>query len=158
MHKARHIVLVTLVAFIIAARANVSVGEWYAEHLYPIISTGLSFLVSWIPFSMTEVLAVCAIGLIICILAKGTRNKDKVWKIALREAELIAWIFIWLYLGWGMNYFRESIYSRGNIERQKYDEELFNKFLSDYADSLNYAYTQDSVDLPAFEDDIKSLY
>ena len=158
MHKARHIVLVTLVAFIIAARVNVSVGEWYAANLYPIISAGLSFLVSWIPFSMTEVLAVCVIGLIICLLAKGIRNKDKVWKIALREAELIAWIFIWLYMGWGMNYFRESIYSRGNIERQPYDEKVFNKFLSDYADSLNYAYTQDSVDLPAFEDDIKSIY
>jgi hypothetical protein len=76
----------------------------------------------------------------------------------MREAELIAWIFIWLYVGWGMNYFRESIYSRGNIERQAYDEEVFNKFLSDYADSLNYAYTQDSVDLSAFEDDIKSIY
>ena len=135
MHKARHIVLVTLVAFIIAARVNVSVGEWYAANLYPIISAGLSFLVSWIPFSMTEVLAVCAIGLIICLLAKGIRNKDKVWKIV-----------------------RESIYSRGNIERQPFDEKVFNKFLSDYADSLNYAYTQDSVDLPAFEDDIKSIY
>ena len=76
MHKARHIVLVTLVAFIIAARVNVSVGEWYAVNLYPIISAGLSFLVSWIPFSMTEVLAVCVIGLIICLLAKGIRNKD----------------------------------------------------------------------------------
>ena len=99
MIKVRHILLAFLVAFIIAARVNVSVGEWYAANLYPIISAGLSFLVSWIPFSMTEVLAVCAIGLIICLLAKGIRNKDKVWKIALREAELIVWIFIWLYIG-----------------------------------------------------------
>ena len=158
MHKARHIVLVTLVSFIVIARVNVSVGEWYAAHLYPIISTGLSFLVSWIPFSMTEILVICAIGLIISILIKGVQNKDKVWKIVLREAELIAWIFIWLYIGWGMNYFRESIYSRGSIERPVYDEEIFRKFISDYADSLNYAYTQDSVDLPTFEDDIKSIY
>ena len=98
MIKTRHILLVTLVAFIVAARVNVSVGEWYATHLYPTISAGLSFLVSWIPFSVTEVMVVCAIGLIIYILFKGIRNKDKVWKIALREAELIAWIFIWLYL------------------------------------------------------------
>ena len=158
MIKARHILLVTLVAFIGAARINVSVGEWYATHLYPIISTGLSFLVSWIPFSMTEILVICAIGLIISILIKGIQNKDKVWKIAMREAELIAWIFIWLYMGWGINYFRESIYSRGSIERQAYDEDVFNKFISDYTDSLNHAYTQDSVDLSAFEDDIKSLY
>ena len=156
--KTRHILLAVLVAFIVTARINMSIGEWYATHLYPTISAGLSFLVSWIPLSMTEVLVISAIGLIISILIRGIRNKEKIWKIALREAELIAWIFIWLYMGWGMNYFRESIYSRGNIERQTYDEEVFNKFLSSYTDSLNCAYTQDSVDLPAFEDDIKSIY
>ena len=109
MIKARHIVLVTLVAFIIAARVNVSVGEWYAANLYPIISAGLSFLVSWIPFSMTEILVICAIGLIISILIKGVQNKDKVWKIVLREGELIAWIFIWLYMGWGINAYRKAV-------------------------------------------------
>ena len=46
MHKARHIVLVTLVAFIIAARVNVSVGEWYAENLYPLY---LQYYHSWFP-------------------------------------------------------------------------------------------------------------
>lgn len=158
MGKARHILLAFLVAFIIAARINVAIGEWYATHLYPAISAGLSFLVAWIPFSMTELLVVCAIGLIIHILIKTIRNKEKVWKCVFREAELIAWIFIWLYLGWGMNYFRESIYSRGGLERQAYDEEIFSKFISDYADSLNSTHTKDSVNLLAFEDDIKSIY
>ena len=158
MMRVRHIILAILVAFIVTARINVFVGEWYAIHLYPAISSGLSFLVAWIPFSVTEVLVICAIGMMIHLLIKSVRNKDKVWKIALREAELIAWLFIWLYLGWGMNYFRESIYSRGSIERQAYDEEVFNKFISDYADSLNSSYTQNHVDLTVFEDDIKSIY
>ena len=43
MHKARHIVLVTLVAFIIAARVNVSVGEWYAANLYPTTAEGTRY-------------------------------------------------------------------------------------------------------------------
>ena len=158
MIKVRHILLAFLVAFIVAARINVSIGEWYATQIYPFLSAVLSFLVSWIPFSMTEVLIICAIGLIIFILTKGILNKNKVWRIALRETELIAWIVIWLYLGWGMNYFRVSIYSRANIERQAYDEEVFKKFISDYADSLNSAYTQDTVALAIFEDDIKSIY
>lgn len=158
MIKVRHILLAVLVAFIVAARINVSIGEWYATQIYPFLSAVLSFLVSWIPFSMTEVLVICAIGLVICIFIKGIRRKDKVWKIVLRETELIAWIVIWLYLGWGMNYFRESIYSRANIERQAYDEDVFNKFIFDYADSLNSAYTQDTVALTTFEDDIKSIY
>ena len=158
MIKVRHILLAFLVAFIVAARINVSIGEWYATQIYPFLSAVLSFLVSWIPFSMTEVLVICATVLVICIFIKGIRRKDKVWKIALRETELIAWIVIWLYLGWGMNYFRESIYSRANIERQAYDEEVFKKIISDYADSLNSAYTQDTVSLTTFEDDIKSIY
>ena len=158
MIKVRHILLAFIVAFIVAARINVSIGEWYATQIYPFLSAVLSFLVSWIPFSMTEVLVICAIGLVICIFIKGIQRKDKVWKIVLRETELIAWIVTWLYLGWGINYFRESIYSRANIERQEYDEDVFKKFISDYADSLNFAYTQDTLALAIFEDDIKSIY
>ena len=109
MIKARHIVLVTLVAFIIAARVNVSVGEWYATQVFPYVSAVLSLLVSWIPFSMTEVLVVSAVSLMIYVLIIDIRHREKAWKILIREAEIVVWIMVWLYFGWGMNYFRESI-------------------------------------------------
>ena len=158
MKKVRYMILLILAAFIIAARINVSVGEWYATHLFPHISTVLSLLVSWISFSMTEVLVVSAVALMIYVLIRNIRRREKVWKIFIKEAEIVAWIIVWFYCGWGMNYFRESIYMRGEIERQPFDEVVFKQFMADYADSLNHSYTPETVDMSVYEDDIKARY
>ena len=158
MKKTRHIILIILSVFIIAARVNVSVGEWYATHLYPYISTSLSLLVSWIPFSMTEILVVGAVILMIYVLISNIRHREKVWKIFIREAEIVVWIMVWLYFGWGMNYFRENIYTRGNFTRQAFDEVVFKQFMTDYADSLNNSYTPETVEMSVCENDIKERY
>ena len=158
MKKTRHIILLILSVFIIAARVNVSVGEWYATHLYPYISTSLSLLVSWIPFSMTEILVVGAVILMIYVLIRNIRHREKVWKIFIREVEIVVWIMVWLYFGWGMNYFRENIYTRGNFTRQAFDEVLFKQFMTDYADSLNNSYTPETVEMSVYENDIKERY
>ena len=147
-----------LSAFIIAARVNVSVGEWYATSLYPYISTTLSLLVSWIPFSMTEILVVGTVILMIYVLIRNIRHREKIWKIVIKEAEIVAWIMVWLYFGWGMNYFRENIYTRGNFTRQAFDEVVFKQFMTDYADSLNNSYTPETVEMSVYENDIKERY
>ena len=158
MLKIRYIILLILSAFIIAARVNVSVGEWYATHLYPYISAILSLLVSWIPFSMTEILVTGAVILMIYVLIRNIRHREKIWKIVIREAEIVAWIMVWLYLGWGMNYFRESIYTRGDFTRHAFDEAVFKQFMTDYADSLNHSYTSETVDMSVYGNDIKQRY
>lgn len=147
-----------LSAFIIAARVNVSVGEWYATSLYPYISTTLSLLVSWIPFSMTEILVVGTVILMIYVLIRNIRHREKIWKIVIKEAEIVAWIMVWLYFGWGMNYFRENIYTRGNFTRQAFDEVVFKQFMTDYADSLNNSYIPETVEMSVYENDIKERY
>ena len=147
-----------LSAFIIAARVNVSVGEWYATSLYPYISTTLSLLVSWIPFSMTEILVVGTVILMIYVLIRNIRHREKIWKIVIKEAEIVAWIMVWLYFGWGMNYFRENIYTRGNFTRQAFDEVVFKQFMTGYADSLNNSYIPETVEMSVYENDIKERY
>ena len=158
MLKIRYIILSILSAFIIAARVNVSVGEWYATFLYPYISTTLSLLVSWIPFSMTEILVVGTVILMIYVLIRNIRHREKIWKIVIKEAEIVAWIMVWLYFGWGMNYFRESIYTRGNFTREAFDEVVFKQFMTDYADSLNNSYIPETVEMSVYENDIKERY
>ena len=158
MKKTRYIILFVLAAFIIVARFDVSVGEWYATYLYPYILAVLSLLVSWIPFSMTEILVVSAVALMIYVLIRDIRHKEKAWKIFIKEAEIIAWMMVWLYFGWGMNYFRESIYTRGDYKRQVFDEVVFKQFMTDYADSLNQSYTLDTIDMSVYENDIKERY
>lgn len=158
MLKIRYIILLILSAFIIAARVNVSVGEWYATSLYPYISTTLSLLISWIPFSMTEILVVGTVILMIYVLIRNIRHREKIWKIVIKEAEIVTWIMVWLYFGWGMNYFRESIYTRGNFTREAFDEVVFKQFMTDYADSLNNSYIPETAEMSVYENDIKERY
>lgn len=158
MKMTRYMTLLILAAFIIAARTNAAVGEWYAVTIYPLISCALSFAVSRIPFSMEEMLVV-GTGIIIIVLAiRGIIQKRL--KTIFIIAEIIIWAIIWFYLGWGMNYFRESIYSRGKIERQQFEEDIFEKFLQDYADNLNGSYVEmpENLEYDDFAADIKERY
>ena len=153
----RYTVLLLLGAFILAARSSAAVGEWYATTIYPVVSAALSWSVSWIPFSMEEILAVGGVLLAVCVVWRGIRNGKRWWKILLPVVEIAAWAVVWFYLGWGMNYFRENIYGRASVGRQKFNQERFEKFLQEYTDNLNGSFTEDS--LPRyFKDDIKARF
>ena len=138
--KLRHIVLFILVAFVLAARFFVQIGEWYSVVLYPLISAALSWLVSWIPFSLEEIVVMGAVLSLILIIIVGIRRRDVFKKIFFRTCEILLWIYVWFYIGWGCNYYRESIYMRSGVERQVYDEVVFKDFIADYADSLNASF------------------
>ena len=66
--------LVFLAAFVLVARSSVAVGEWYATTVYPVVSAALSWSVSWIPFSMEEVLVVVVVLWVVWIVWRGIRN------------------------------------------------------------------------------------
>jgi hypothetical protein len=138
--KFRHILLFLLVAFVFAARFFMQIGEWYSTTLYPSISAALSWFASWIPFSLEEILVVSVALALVFIIIAGVRRRDGFRKIFFRTCEILLWIYVWFYIGWGCNYYRESIYLRSGVERQAYDEEVFKDFIMDYADSLNLAY------------------
>lgn len=138
--RLRHIVLLILVAFVLAARFYVHIGEWYSVTLYPLISSALSWLASWIPFSLEEIVVVGVSLLLIFIIIAGIRRREGFKKTFFLVFEILIWIYVWFYIGWGCNYYRESIYSRTGVERQAYDESVFNAFLSEYADSLNASF------------------
>ena len=158
MKKYRHIILLLSAAFIIAARWNEHIGEWYAVTIYPYLSSAISFASSWISVSLEEILVVAAVILMIIVGIRGIRHRNP--KAILHEIEIVVWIVIWFYMGWGMNYYRENIYIRGGIERQKYNEEVFIKFIQDYADSLNSSYMNlpETVEYADIEADIKERF
>ena len=160
MKHSRYLILLLLTAFILSTRYNTNIAEWYAVSLYPTISAVLSFIVCWIPFSMEEIFVLGAILLSCIIFARGIRKKERWYKVALYEIELVAWIVVWFYIGWGMNYFRQNIYERASVEKQKFNEEVFNHFLSDYANNLNAAYTDSTavLSIGEFSKELKELY
>lgn len=88
------------------------------------------------------------------------RRKKKSWRFIVgREVELLAWVYIWFYLGWGLNYFRYDIYRRMEVEPAGYDEQAFHRFLVSYTDSLNQSYTAEvKTDPERMRQEIKEIY
>lgn len=136
----RHIVLIILVVFVLAARFSVSIGEWYSTTVYPLISATLSWLVSWISFSLEEIAVIGSCGFIVCLIVYSIRQRVGLWKTLLRITELLLWIYVWIYIAWGCNYFRADLYTRTGSERHGYNELVFMDFVHAYTDSLNAAY------------------
>jgi len=159
----RHIILIVLLAFVLTARFSVEIGEWYSIVIYPVVSGFLSYAVSWIPFSLEEIVVVGAVLLLTFVIVNGIMKRRGFVKILFQALEFLLWIYVWFYIGWGCNYYRESIYARLGVERQAYNESVFNDFITDYADSLNSTYDALPNDLfyvgyDYFENQVKEAF
>lgn len=148
-----------LVLLIVLCRFVPSWAEGYARYVYTVSSAALSFLSSFFPFSLEEIL-VPAVVLWLVVAPVLHRCKKRTWRYILcREVEVLAWVYIWFYLGWGLNYFRYSIYARASVTPAQYEEQAFKDFLKVYADSLNHAYIPGvRVDTAALGEEVKAFY
>lgn len=147
------------ILFIVLCRYMPALAEGYARTVYPHLSAVLSAFSSLFPFSLEEVGAVVLI-LWMLMLPLWLRRKGCRWKrIVGREIEILVWVYIWFYFGWGMNYFRYSVYTRLQARPAAYNEQLFLDFLHSYTDSLNASYV-DRVEIPIgqIHEEVKSFY
>ena len=84
-------------------------------------------------------------GRVSCLLGFrcGAGRKRKAGNGPLRaEAELLVGVYLWFYVGWGINYFRKDFFTRSSLEYVAYQDSTFHHFLADYTRRLNQAYTQ----------------
>lgn len=149
--------LACLLALILATRFVPYGGEFYATYIYPTLSFGLSLASSYVPYSLEEILvcAFAALLLIYPIVKLLIRGKYILWG----ELEIILWIVVWFYLGWGCNYFRSDFYERLMVEPIEYEENRFASFLKEYTSEVNKTYlVVEKQDRQAIRDEIKSLY
>lgn len=155
----RWIILVLLLMSIFLFRFVSGTGEFYARSIYPVISSCLSRIASWFPFSLCEVLVIV---MLVCLLVYPfiARRRNRRWRwIAVTEVEILLWMYVWFYWGWGINYFRNDFFERAGVTPCTYEEQRFKQFLSAYTDSLNAAFSQEVyVSQPALEQAIKSVY
>ena len=157
--KPRHIALAVLVAFIAACRFLALAADFYAVTCYPVISGILSLLSSFTAFSLEEIAVAAMAAVMIWIIISAFRHKCKWGRAAVRMAELLLWVAVWFYMGWGTNYFRSSIYARSGTVASEFDADVFNTFLADYTQSLNGAYESDAAtDTLLLEQEIKQFY
>ncbi len=148
-----------LLLFIIICRFVHAVAEWYALYVYPVIASFLSGISAVFPFSLEEILILCLIILLLLMPITGRYRKHYQWKkLIIREVELILWIYVWFYMGWGVNYFRHPFFIRAEVHPAQYDETVFKHFLSAYTDSLNSHYTNAEPDKKIVTGHIKAAY
>lgn len=156
----RPCILGILLLFIIICRFVPAVAEWYALYIYPIIASILSGLSAVFPFSLEEILVLGLAALLILMPIIGRIRKHYKWrKVIICEVELVLWIYVWFYMGWGINYFRHTFFVRAEVHPAQYDETEFKHFLSAYTDSLNSHYTQEkAINKKAATEHIKAIY
>ena len=142
--RCRQALLLASIAFITLCRYQPGIAEWYARTVYPPLSAALSAFSSLFPFPLMELLVVSLI-LWLTLYPVWKRKKGIPWlKILLREMEMLAWIYVWFYLGWGLNYFRYNIYTRLQTPPVPYEEQHIKDFLKDYTERLNTTYQADT--------------
>lgn len=147
------------ILFITLCRHFPEWAEGYARNVYPVISACLSAFSSLFPFSLEEPLVILLIGGMV-LYPVVARRRGTAWKkVGLRWLEGIAWIYIWFYWGWGLNYFRTSIYTRAQVTPAAYDATLFSHFLATYAADLNQAYTpSQEADIQVMDRELRTFY
>lgn len=153
------LVPIALIVLIQITRYLPAVGEWYAAHIYPPIATFLSAFSSLFPFSLGDcfIFGGCLFlsGYLILILCRREKRKKRILRFIL----MVAWIYIWFYFAWGLNYFRKDFYNRNDIPRKAYDLVEFRTFLDTYTEQLNASYTANTLQDPGIleEETIKGF-
>lgn len=136
----RWILLTILLVFVWIAMRQPLMGEWYARHLYPAISAVLSRVSALFPFSLGDCFIYGSIaGLLIYAVYAIVRKRS--WKTTVgRMLEYLLWVYVWFYMAWGLNYFRQDFFTRTQIPYAEYSADAFRSFLSAYTDSLNASF------------------
>lgn len=118
-----------------------AVGEWYALHVYPFVSGVLSSFSSLFPFSLGDLFIFLSVAGVLVYPLWAWYNKRS-WKRTLcKVGEYLLWVYVWFYMAWGLNYFREDFYARASVAPVAYTPETFRVFLDKYVKDLNASYT-----------------
>lgn len=155
----RWVILAFLVLFVWCAMYIPGMGEWYARRIYPAVSAVLSRFSSLFPFSIGDCFIYGSIAGLLIYLLYAICKQRKPWRGIRRVAEYLAWVYVWFYLAWGLNYFRQNFYSRVNVKPVVYSETNFRAFLGSYTDSLNTTYCPiEQLDTTFIDQEVKAGY
>jgi hypothetical protein len=120
------------------------VERYYSRGIYPGIGTTFRMITRWIPFSLGDVIYVCAIGF---LLFKTVRAGIHIYKkqytrprfltLLYRAAKWILWVYIIFKLIWGLNYDRSGIAYQLHIEKIPYTKDQVRTLTNQLIDKVN---------------------
>ena len=150
---------IMLAVFCAVCRCSVSVADWYALNLYPIISDVLSWCSSPIPFSLEEITIVAIILLAIIVICIGFKRHWGWRRCLVYEGTILLWTYVWFYVAWCNNYSRSNIFDRVSAPVAEYDKAEFIDFCRTIIHEANNNWTKEAqYSQDQLETEIKSLY
>ena len=97
-----------------------SVEKYYTNGIYPILTLVVSKITSQIPFSITEFLLWTAVLIGIPYTLRRIRQKRmQLGALILNLLSISAVIYMWFYLFWGINYLRQPLKSKLDLENEQ---------------------------------------
>ncbi len=116
-------------------------GDSYAQHAYPFIAQILSSFSRLIPFAVGDLfIALSIAGILLYPIYARLCLKRKWKRILLNNAKYLAWVYVWFYAAWGLNYSQKNFYERTGIPYSAYTPESFQRFADNYVKKLNASY------------------
>ena len=148
-----------LLAGVAACRYWTPAADFYAERCYPLISACLSRGASLVRFSLEEIAVAGFVLAFIGVLVRSVVRKEGFFRWLLDTLRVAMWLVVWVYAGWGCNYFRTPLYERLEITPVHFEQAGFERFLSDYTAALNeVAGSTDVWEQSALEQDVRDFY
>jgi hypothetical protein len=134
-------------------------GEWYYQHIYVNLSPILTGISSLVPFSLSDCFIYGSILFLITYVVSSIVKRRGWKKTIFFICEYLLCVFVWFYLAWGLNYYRPNFYIRTETKPADFSSENFDKFISQYTDSLNASYVEmKSVDKEMVKKEVKKGY
>ena len=134
----RRKILLILFVLVVSLQLLPGGGDLYAQHIYPVVGKVLHALSAKVSYSVSGVFYIVGILVLLlypiyAIVKRKQRKREVLWM----ELELVAWLYVWFYGAWGLNYCQSDFYQRTSTPRANYDVAVLVRFADDYVTKLN---------------------
>lgn len=106
--RVRWIILAIFLVAIWIVMGNPRLGEWYSRSIYPWVSGMLSRFSCLFPFSVGDCFIYGSIAGLLGYLSYAIIRRRRIGRTIRHVVEYLAWVYVWFYIAWGLNYFRED--------------------------------------------------
>ena len=139
----RRKILLILFVLVVSFQLLPGGGDLYAQHIYPVVGKVLHALSAKVSYSVSGVFYIVGILVLLlypiyAIVKYKQRKLDVFWM----ELEMVAWLYVWFYGAWGLNYCQSDFYQRTSTPRANYDVAALVRFADDYVTKLNESYVE----------------
>lgn len=157
--RVRWIILAILLISVWIVMGNPRLGEWYSRSIYPWVSGMLSRFSCLFPFSVGDCFIYGSIAGLLGYLSYAIIRRRRIGRTISHVVEYLAWVYVWFYIAWGLNYFREDFFTRTQTTYVPFSSEHFQSFLDAYTDSLNASWVPiETIDREVVKEAVQEGY